>query len=463
MATISREKLKDELLESASLWKKGSPEETTLLKMVENIDNLSDDELKMWSYVNHDVVSKLLPHNSELWKMSNGSEPNWVSEPLDLEKMFNNDGILDEWMSLPSSVIKNVAESNGIPYKTLLKELEKQSTIKGREDAMLGTNTLQKVFTPRTYEARMRGEDDSAKDIGLDVLENLAYMIPYGRIAGMIPKVGAFLKGLGGFGRGLTYTTENAINPALFETVDAVAYDDENNDRSKFSTGDIVQGTGVNMGAPILMKGIPASISRMMGGSGRPDRGLLNKFFDWGDGKTAKEIANEVRDSYKTLEKNRQKEKDLLGSLTQEEYKALESSVDIPVEYTDILPKIAEQKGKNFAEKFENFMKKATDSEKKLISNNPDAKKELLDLYRNSDYSKVEDGKTARELYEEILSKNWATNKYGDNGYDQSKVSTVPAVGYLVNKINEKEKSDLKKKEKEDATNRYKIRFMLGE
>jgi hypothetical protein len=74
-----------------------------------------------------------------------------------------------------------------------------------------------------------------------------------------------------------------------------------------------------------------------------------------------------------------------------------------------------------------------------------------------------EDGKTARELYEEILSKNWATNKYGDNGYDQSKVSTVPAVGYLVNKINEKEKSDLKKKEKEDATNRYKIRFMLGE
>ena len=116
MATISREKLKDELLESASLWKKGSPEETTLLKMVENIDNLSDDELKMWSYVNHDVVSKLLPHNSELWKMSNGSEPNWVSEPLDLKKMFNNDGILDEWMSLPSSVIKNVAESNVIPY-----------------------------------------------------------------------------------------------------------------------------------------------------------------------------------------------------------------------------------------------------------------------------------------------------------------------------------------------------------
>ena len=36
-------------------------------------------------------------------------------------------------------------------------------------------------------------------------------------------------------------------------------------------------------------------------------------------------------------------------------------------------------------------------------------------------------------------------------------------INYLVNKINEKEKSDLKKKEKEDATNRYKIRFMLGE
>jgi hypothetical protein len=460
---ISREKMKEEMLESASLWKKDSTEEKALLKMVEDIDTLSDEELKKWSYINQQLISSLMPKETELWKLSNGAEPNWVSEPPDLQKMFNNENILDEWMSMPSTVIKNVAESNGIPYKTLLKELERQSTIKGREDAMFGTNTLQKIFTPRTYEARMRGEDESAKDIGLDVLENVAYMIPYGRIAGMIPKVGAFLKGLGGFGRGLTYTTENAINPALFETIDAVAYDDENNDRSKFSTGDIVQGAGVNMGAPILMKGIPASISRMMGGSGRPDRGLLNKFYDWGDGKTVREIADEVKDTYKTLEKNKQKEKDLLGSLTQEEYKVLESGIDIPVEYVDILPRIAEQKGKNFVEKFENFMKKATDSEKKLISNNPDAKKELLDLYRNSDYSKVEDGKTARELYEEILSKNWTTNKYGDNGYDQSKASTVPAVGYLVNKINEKEKEDLRKKAKSDAIDQYKIRFMLGE
>lgn len=104
-----------------------------------------------------------------------------------------------------------------------------------------GGNLLSKIFTPRRYEAIVRGDDPSFTDTAGDIVENAAYMIPgatFGKIISGANKAANAAK----FGLGI------ASAPAIAEFFDATTRgdDDPNADRRNFSWGDVLIGAATN-------------------------------------------------------------------------------------------------------------------------------------------------------------------------------------------------------------------------
>lgn len=98
---------------------------------------------------------------------------------------------------------------------------------------------------PRATEAVMRGDDVQPKDIALDLAEQVLYTVnPGGRIA-QAAKLG---EKAGALGKIAAVGADIASNPATLEGLDALAYDDPNNARSKFNLADVAIGAGINSG-----------------------------------------------------------------------------------------------------------------------------------------------------------------------------------------------------------------------
>lgn len=114
--------------------------------------------------------------------------------------------------------------------------------------------TLMKIFTPRRYEAIVRGDNPSFTDTAGDIVENAAYMIPgatFGKIISGANKAANAAK----FGLGI------ASAPAIAEFFDATTRgdDDPNADRRNFSWGDVLMGAATNAA-------VNRGIVRAMGG-----------------------------------------------------------------------------------------------------------------------------------------------------------------------------------------------------
>lgn len=104
---------------------------------------------------------------------------------------------------------------------------------------------ITRVAYPRVTEAIMRGEDWKAKDLGLDLTEQVLYTVnPGGRIA-QATKLGEKAGALGKIG---AVAADISSNPVILETADDIAYDDPNNARSKFNLADVAMGSGINAG-----------------------------------------------------------------------------------------------------------------------------------------------------------------------------------------------------------------------
>ena len=104
---------------------------------------------------------------------------------------------------------------------------------------------ITRVAYPRVTEAIMRGEDWKAKDLGLDLTEQVLYTVnPGGRIA-QATKLSEKAGALGKIG---AVAADIASNPLILETADDIAYDDPNNARSKFNGADVAIGAGINAG-----------------------------------------------------------------------------------------------------------------------------------------------------------------------------------------------------------------------
>lgn len=130
------------------------------------------------------------------------------------------------------------------------------------------------IFMPRMHEAYERGEEPSWKDYGLDVTQNVAYVLPVGMAAGAVTRGMPLAARLGAAG------AANFAVPAAMEGLDRIAYDGEDTDRSQYSLNDVLVGGAVNLGTPLFIKGSGAALGSTIGGL---ERG------------TAREVADALR------------------------------------------------------------------------------------------------------------------------------------------------------------------------
>ena len=154
---------------------------------------------------------------------------------------------------------------------------------------------------PRSVEKVEAGEDVKPEDVGLDIGENLMYTLnPASAGAGLglralgkfapraAEKVGSIGSKIAGKGvRNLTIGTGlNAFaNPLLFETADAIIYDD--GPRAKFNTTDVIAGGVTNLVVPTYLRSRLMSAGKFGGvKGGRTDTKGLEKAF--GEGEQAK-------------------------------------------------------------------------------------------------------------------------------------------------------------------------------
>lgn len=136
--------------------------------------------------------------------------------------------------------------------------------------------TLMKIFTPRRYEAIVRGDDPSFTDMAGDIVENAAYMIPgatFGKIISGANKAANAAK----FGLGI------ASAPAIAEFFDATTRgdDDPNADRRNFSWGDVLMGAATNAAVNrVIVRAMGGLYNTALGTAQGGVRGKIRNFVD---------------------------------------------------------------------------------------------------------------------------------------------------------------------------------------
>lgn len=315
---------------------------------IENENNLKDDrDIRIFLYANRDHAAvKPFSHDpdyKEINQIITGKEPNLIKEDIKLKDIFGDTylepGVL---AGIKGEHFKKLTDANKADFYEVLKAAEDEAVSKDREDIFFGTNFLQQMFTPRTYERRMRGEDDNYKDLGLDVFENAAYTFLPGNALKYIAKIpqaiptvlakgasvvntaidkgakgakgakvaniantanAAIDKGAKGLNKGIDKLIDNTAtnfaagavtNPFMMESLDDLAYDDnENTDRKDFSLTDALIGAGVNIGAPMAFKAPVGMVGRMLGGAKRGPK-MSRWVNQLGEGKSISDISNEA-------------------------------------------------------------------------------------------------------------------------------------------------------------------------
>lgn len=152
-------------------------------------------------------------------------------------------------------------------------ESERKRVVDGEGAQWLGS-TLMKVFTPRRYEAIVRGDEPTWQDNIGDLVENSAYMVPAGLFSKVISgtnkaaKTGKYLLGIGSA-------------PLIAETFDDISRNDEtdpNVQRRNFSLGDVLIGAATNAGVGYGIRRALQSISEKLGNRGA--RGKAREFVE---------------------------------------------------------------------------------------------------------------------------------------------------------------------------------------
>ena len=169
-----------------------------------------------------------------------------AEEKKDKETFFDWDST-NHWSKKSTKDIERRARDAGYADKgAYLKAVADAQVQKDREKLLDDVpGKISRIAYPRATEAVMRGDDIQAKDIGLDLGEQVLYTVnPGGRIA-QATKLG---EKAGALGKIAAVGADIASNPIILETADDIAYDDPNIARSKFNLADVAIGAGINAG-----------------------------------------------------------------------------------------------------------------------------------------------------------------------------------------------------------------------
>lgn len=258
----------------------------------------------------------VLPESSELRKTALGKKPEYKKGGKEkLAEMFADEGganVLDQrkeefWQNNPNldkAKLEAIAKANGLTTQELYKRLQDETIKETRRQIAEGETTgdlSEKIGAlalglafPRGIEAVREGRDVTGKDLLLDTGENLMYTINPATRAGQLglrgigllsktaaEKAGAIgskiaEKGVKNFTIG---TGLNAFsNPILFETADAILYDQ--GPRANFNTTDAIAGGVTNLVVPTFIRSQLMRAGRIGGvKGGRTDTKALETAF----------------------------------------------------------------------------------------------------------------------------------------------------------------------------------------
>lgn len=258
----------------------------------------------------------VLPESSELRKTALGKKPEYKKGGKEkLAEMFADEGganVIDQrkeefWQKNPNldkAKLEAIAKANGLTTQELYKRLQDETIKETRRQIAEGETTgspferagalaLGLAF-PRGIEAVREGRDVTKKELLLDTGENLMYTINPATRAGQLGLRGIGLlsktaaekagsigtkiaeKGVKNFTIG---TGLNAFsNPILFETADAILYDQ--GPRANFNTTDVIAGGVTNLVVPTFIRSQLMRAGRIGGvKGGRTDTKALETAF----------------------------------------------------------------------------------------------------------------------------------------------------------------------------------------
>lgn len=152
---------------------------------------------------------------------------------------------------------------------------ERKKAVDGEGWQKVGA-TLMKIFTPRRYEAIVRGDDPSFTDTAGDIVENAAYMIPGATF-------GKIISGANKAANAAKFVLGIASAPAIAEVFDATTRgdDDPNVDRRNFSWGDVLMGAATNAAVNHgIVKAMGGLYNTALGTAQGGIRGKIRAFVD---------------------------------------------------------------------------------------------------------------------------------------------------------------------------------------
>lgn len=257
MAALLSEKFR-EAIDNAEF---SDPKLTDLYKAV---NGMSDDEFKSYIYTNRDYFKKNMAgaiDEIDGFRELVTVEPDYgVKDNIDYEKITGSpDALSDEKIySYDMKDFEEFGKKAGMTGRDFMKKMFEDKTKLDRYKIAHGEDeggwfsspkafvknlagATMNLLAPRSQEAIERGESPTVKDVVLDEAQNVLYAMPWGKVAGAatkIPKAGNVISKAVKAG-------ENVLTPLTTETLDAVAYDDEN-PRGDFSWGDVGTGWLVN-------------------------------------------------------------------------------------------------------------------------------------------------------------------------------------------------------------------------
>lgn len=459
-----REVIADELIETGNI---------ELANVIAGSD-MSDKEVRQYIYSGKGYFGKTM-NNEELTDMPNFrkilySEP-VINNVKDLDKAFH--GAVWEKGEYTQDQLEFIAEENGITVDRLKEIMNTEANLRDRaRDLEVSAspegvqNFVTKMVFPRATEEYIKGGQPTGKSIALDASENILYMAPYGLIGSALAKGGRAAK------TGIALGSA-AVNPAVMEGADVIAYSNEpgeessvldNTERSYYNPGDVAAGTVTNAVMPYaLLRGAGLAGRKF----GFPDAGKT--ISEFGEGMTPRDLKNKWAKDVKMVNEQRTnpnatplkqkidsksivESKDYKASLTPEHQSILTGE--------ESLDGIIYQPGKSFDEKLVNYNKNRVNPIKKGTPEYEQLAAEYEMWKPSEQIIQAENLKLKRDIIPEEAIKNYATNKFGDIKYG-SQPDKLPYIGFLFRKSDKTRQEEKEAKDLEDEINYLYSKYKL--
>lgn len=264
-----------------------------LADLYDAVEGMSDEDFKEYMFSNREYFKRNMPAAVDEVAGFQGyvaDEPTYGVANIDYEKVTGSPDALDKFYDYDMKDMEYFGSKVGMTGREFMKQMAEDLTKKERHDIAHGNSEnspwydkavsyVMPILAPRQQEAIERGEDPSTEDYTLDLLEDAAYMMPYGAAGAKIgTKLATKSPKLANATRKVLTAGENVIAPAVTTVADKLVYDEDDprgGDVLSPETGiKVAKGWLVNKYMPKLTNRVPA-IRTTLEQLGAPTQNLI--------------------------------------------------------------------------------------------------------------------------------------------------------------------------------------------